>query len=138
MVTPVSDKITKLVYRGAELVDMGKYRVAIPILNEAILLAESFGEKELLAKALSNRGSCHTMLDNDEDGIRDMEKSLELAPNDPVTLYNMGELLGHRGDLYEAKEYLLKSAKSNALLIPRIVYTLNFFHIPYSEKDLRD
>ena len=129
-------EIAEKVSKGAALFDSGKAHLAFPVINEAIKLAEQHNEKNLLAKALCNRGSCYQASNQNTEALDDYERAIELNPKDPITIFNRGELLAHLGNFSEAKEDLFRAAELDISLRSRILYTLKYYKIKYDDNDI--
>ena len=127
------EQIAGKVATGAALFDSGQAHLALPVLNEAIGLAEQYHATELLAKALCNRASCYQAFGQNAEALQEYDRALELAPYDPITVYNRGELLAYMGNLNDAKEALLRAVEldKTGTIRPRVLYTLEYYHIKH-------
>lgn len=98
--------------KGASLSYLEKWNDAIPIFQR-IITTES-QDKEVKAAAYNNIGLCYTELENFPEALKAFETGLNLEPNHPDTLLNMGyHYLDKSSDPKKALSYFDKIIDQN-------------------------
>lgn len=78
----------------------------------------------VLASMFHHRGWHYGNLGDTDRALSDYTRSLELNPNNPVTLYNRGKIYEHLGDIHRAKEDFTKGYEA----VPPSSRGLEIFH----------
>ena len=90
-VTSSSSSDFDLFTKGRDLAAKGKCRDAVPYFDQAIAANPRY------SKAYSDRGRCLASLDQRERGLQDLDKAVQLAPNDLSPYFNRAGLLADAG-----------------------------------------
>lgn len=98
--TVISEDLVKLKEEGNEAFKQGNWELALKCYTKAIKLTKD----ETPDKAIyyKNRAAVYLKLDDYENAFQDCNKSLDIVPNDPKTLFRRCQALEHMNRVEEA------------------------------------
>ncbi|HVN73515.1 MAG TPA: tetratricopeptide repeat protein, partial [Methanoregula sp.] len=107
------------------------YRAAIEDFDRALAIDPK------LACAWSDRGLCFRALNEHSEALKSLLRAVELAPENPEMLFNLGETLETIGVLYMSNKYLDSAVKTFQMVVNQMPNNANAWnHIGVCMKEM--